>query len=90
MRSEREAARTTCGHRASLTSSALLGRIPGWRKDAAKLLPSSETNVKVHGAYKYACLQGGKSLKRTRGYNKYGTFHCVRYIHYPCLLPFDI
>ena len=44
---------------------ALHGRIPVCRKDAAKLLPSSETKVKVHGAYKSACLQGGKSLKRT-------------------------
>ena len=33
---------------------ALLGRIPGWRKAAAKLLASSETKVKVHGAYKSA------------------------------------
>ena len=69
---------------------ALLGRIPGWRKDAAKLLASSETKVKVHGAYKSACLQGGKSVKRTREYNNYCTFHCVRYIHSPCLLSFDI
>ena len=44
---------------------ALSGRIPGCRKDAANLLPSSETKVKVHGTYKSACLQGGKSLKRT-------------------------
>ena len=68
----------------------LLGRISGWRKDAVKLLASSETKVKVHGAYKSACLQGGKSLKRTREFNNYCTFHCVRYIHSPCLLSFDI
>ena len=65
---------------------ALLGRIPGWRKDAAKLLASSETKVKVHGAYKSACLQGDKSVKRTREYNNYCTFHCVRYIHSPCFI----
>ena len=75
---------------AFITNYALLGRIPGWRKDAAKLLASSETKVKVHGAYKSACLQGGKSLKRTREFNNYCTFHCVRYIHSPCLLSFDI
>ena len=99
-RSEWEDTRITCAPTALLTSSglwpsspttrALLGRIPGWRKDAAKLLASSETKVKVHGAYKSACLQGGKSLKRTREFNNYCTFHCVRYIHSPCLLSFDI
>ena len=41
---------------------ALPGRILGCRKDAAKLLTTSETKVKVHNAYKSACKQGGKSL----------------------------
>ena len=51
---------------------ALPGRIAGCRKDGAKLLPSSETKVKVYGAYKSACLQGGKSFK---AYNK--RVYCV-------------
>ena len=65
---------------------AMPGRIPGCRKDGAKLLPSSETKVKVYGAYKSACLQGGKSLKHTtREYIVH-----FRYIHFPCLLSLDI
>ena len=41
---------------------ALPGRIPGGRKDAAKLLPSSETTVKVK-CMALTSLQGGQSSK---------------------------
>ena len=40
---------------------ALPGRIPGSRREAVKLLPSSETKVKVHAAYKSACEQEGNN-----------------------------
>ena len=40
---------------------ALPGRIPGSRQEAVKLLPSSETKVKVHAAYKSACVQAGNN-----------------------------
>ena len=40
---------------------ALPGRIPGCRREVVKLLPSSETKVKVYGAYKSACEQAGNN-----------------------------
>ncbi|KAI0211495.1 hypothetical protein LSAT2_003674 [Lamellibrachia satsuma] len=41
---------------------ALPGRIPGCRREAVKLLPSSETKVKVYGAYKSASEQAGNRV----------------------------
>ena len=41
---------------------ALPGRIPGCKRDAVKLLPCSDTKVKVYNAYKSACQQAGNKL----------------------------
>ncbi|KAI0214418.1 hypothetical protein LSAT2_000486 [Lamellibrachia satsuma] len=43
---------------------ALPGRIPGCKRDVVKLLPSSETKVKVYSAYKSACQQAGQNKNR--------------------------